>query len=268
MERVLSVKFHISKELSWSTHQDSCEEGTTTPLPPQEAEKIRHAPSDPQKVLQLHHWEHPDWLHHRLVWQLLGIWPQGATEGSAYGPVHHWGRAPCHPGPLYQACVREGPKNSQRLQLPKPWTPSLCYQMACGTGAQSLGPKGALGLLLPSSNKTAEQLKWNVYPDYFHWPPFYLHGLSCTGSMHTHWTLPTHSRRPTITLFQALHTHCGYSVYCLSWLPRHFDLMYMYISITSTTSHPCALTRYRYSVYIILLLFSCVTISFKKGHTF
>jgi hypothetical protein len=37
-----------------------------------------------------------------LVWHLLGFQQQGATEGSAYGPVHHWGRAPCHPGPLYQ----------------------------------------------------------------------------------------------------------------------------------------------------------------------
>jgi hypothetical protein len=23
---------------------------------------------DPQKVLQLHHWEHPDLLHPRMVW--------------------------------------------------------------------------------------------------------------------------------------------------------------------------------------------------------
>jgi hypothetical protein len=27
----------------------------------------------PQKVLQLHHREHPDQLHHCLVWQLLGV---------------------------------------------------------------------------------------------------------------------------------------------------------------------------------------------------
>ena len=46
------------------------------------------------------------WLHHCLVWQLLGT-----TEGSAYGPVHHWGQASCNPGPLYQAVSEEGPKN-------------------------------------------------------------------------------------------------------------------------------------------------------------
>ena len=54
------------------THQHSSEEGTTTPLPPQEAEIILHEPSDPQRVQQLHNQEHADWLHHRLVWQLLG----------------------------------------------------------------------------------------------------------------------------------------------------------------------------------------------------
>uniref|UniRef100_A0A8K9XK73 RNA binding motif protein 34 n=1 Tax=Oncorhynchus mykiss TaxID=8022 RepID=A0A8K9XK73_ONCMY len=41
-------------------HQDSREEGTTKPIPPQETEKIWHGFSDPQKVLQLHHREHPD----------------------------------------------------------------------------------------------------------------------------------------------------------------------------------------------------------------
>uniref|UniRef100_A0A4W5JM26 B-cell receptor CD22 n=1 Tax=Hucho hucho TaxID=62062 RepID=A0A4W5JM26_9TELE len=38
-------------------HQDSCEEGTTKPVSPQETEKIWHGSSDPQKVLQLHHQE-------------------------------------------------------------------------------------------------------------------------------------------------------------------------------------------------------------------
>ena len=29
------------------------------------------------------------------------------SEGSAYGPVHHWGQAPCHPGPIYWSCKIE-----------------------------------------------------------------------------------------------------------------------------------------------------------------
>ena len=39
------------------THPHSREEGMAAPFPPQEAEKIWHGPSDPQKVLQLHHQE-------------------------------------------------------------------------------------------------------------------------------------------------------------------------------------------------------------------
>jgi hypothetical protein len=62
--------------------------------------------------------ELPDRLHYRLVWQLLGLQPQGTTEGSAYSPVHHRGKASCHLGPLYQAVSEEGPKNCQRLQPP------------------------------------------------------------------------------------------------------------------------------------------------------
>ena len=53
-----------------------------------------------------------------LVRQLLSLRPQGTTEGNAYGPVHHWGQASCHPGPLYNAVSEEGPKNCQRLQPP------------------------------------------------------------------------------------------------------------------------------------------------------
>ena len=53
------------------THQDSRDEGTTNPIPPQETEYIWHGSSDLLMVLQLHQREHPDGLHHCLVWQLL-----------------------------------------------------------------------------------------------------------------------------------------------------------------------------------------------------
>jgi hypothetical protein len=109
---------NITNKLSWSTHQDSREEGTTMPIPSMETEKIWHGSSDPQKVLKLHNREHPDWLHHHLVWQLFGIQPQGATEGSMYGPVHLWSQASCRPVLLYQAVSAEGPKNWQRVQPP------------------------------------------------------------------------------------------------------------------------------------------------------
>jgi hypothetical protein len=70
VEWVNSFKFldvHITNDLSWSKHTKTiAKRAQQKPFPPQETEKKR-------KVLQLHHREHPECLHHRLVWQLLGI---------------------------------------------------------------------------------------------------------------------------------------------------------------------------------------------------
>jgi hypothetical protein len=41
------------------------------------------------------------------------------AEGNAYGPVHHWGQASCHPGPIFYAVSEEGPNNCQRFQSTK-----------------------------------------------------------------------------------------------------------------------------------------------------
>jgi hypothetical protein len=74
-------------------------------------------PSDPQKLLRSIR-EHLDWLQHRLVWQMHNPRPQITAEGSADSPVHYWGRAPCHPGPLDQQCqgkAREIAKDSSHL---------------------------------------------------------------------------------------------------------------------------------------------------------
>ena len=87
VESVESFKFlslHIT--IMVQTHQDSREEGMTMPIPPQKTENIWHGSSDPQNVLQLHHREYPDWLHHHLVWQLLGLLPQGTLNSST--PSH------------------------------------------------------------------------------------------------------------------------------------------------------------------------------------
>jgi hypothetical protein len=63
---------HHQQTIMVHTHQNSREDCSH---PPQETEKIWHRSPDPQKVLQLHHKAHPDWLHHHLVWHLLGIRP-------------------------------------------------------------------------------------------------------------------------------------------------------------------------------------------------
>ena len=76
VERVESFKFlgvHITNELSWSKHTKTVVKMARQHLfPPQETEKIWHGPPERQKVLQLHHREHPNRLHPHLVWQLPG----------------------------------------------------------------------------------------------------------------------------------------------------------------------------------------------------
>jgi hypothetical protein len=49
---------HHQQTIMVQTHKDRCEEGTTTPFPPQETEKIWHGSPDPKKVIQLHDREH------------------------------------------------------------------------------------------------------------------------------------------------------------------------------------------------------------------
>jgi hypothetical protein len=93
---------HHQQTMMVQTHQDSRKEGTSTTFPSQKTEKTWNGSPYSQKVLQLYNREHlTDWLQHSLVWQKLGIRPQGSTEGIAHGAVHHWGQASCHPGPIY-----------------------------------------------------------------------------------------------------------------------------------------------------------------------
>jgi hypothetical protein len=65
LEQVESFKFlgvHITNKLLWSKHTKICrEEGMTKAIPPLETENIWHGSSDPRKILQLHHREHPAW---------------------------------------------------------------------------------------------------------------------------------------------------------------------------------------------------------------
>ena len=120
------------------THQNSCEADMTKPIPPQETEKIWHGSSDPQKVLQLQHREHPDWLHHCLVRQLLSLRPQGTTVRTAQYITG--AKLPTIKDFYTRWCQRKA------LKIVKDPTPvidcSLYYRMASVTGVQSLGQKG------------------------------------------------------------------------------------------------------------------------------
>ena len=106
VEQVRRFKFlgiHVTNTLTWSKHIKTVVKRARQNLFP--LRRLKRFGMGPHilNVLQRHHREHLDGLNHCLIWQLFGLQPQGTTEGSAYGPVHHQGQASCHPGPLYQA---------------------------------------------------------------------------------------------------------------------------------------------------------------------
>ena len=77
VERVERFKFrgvHITNNLTWSNHSKTVvKRARQDLLPLGRLKRFGMGPHIPQKVLQLHHREHPDRLHHHLVWQLLII---------------------------------------------------------------------------------------------------------------------------------------------------------------------------------------------------
>ena len=133
-----SLVVHIANKLTWSKHTKTVVKRARKHL--LHLRRLKKFGMGP-KILQLHHREPPEWLHHCLVWQFFGLRPQGITEGDTNSPLHHWGQASCHPGPLYQSLSEEGPQKCQTLAT-LVIDCSLCYRTARGTGAPSLGPRG------------------------------------------------------------------------------------------------------------------------------
>jgi hypothetical protein len=84
---VEQVDVHITNKLEWSKHTKTVVNSAQQSLfPPQETKM------GPQILKWFYSCNIESiWLHHRLEWQLLGLRLQGTTEGSEYGPVHHWG---------------------------------------------------------------------------------------------------------------------------------------------------------------------------------
>jgi hypothetical protein len=69
VEQVESYKFrgvHITNKLTWSKHTKTVVKRERQNLFPLRI--LKRFGMGPQKVLQPHHREHPDWLHHCLVW--------------------------------------------------------------------------------------------------------------------------------------------------------------------------------------------------------
>ncbi len=67
------------------SHRRSAEEGTSAPLLPETAEEVWNEPQHPQILLHLHCGEHPDRLHHRLVWKQHRWQPQSSAKGRVSG---------------------------------------------------------------------------------------------------------------------------------------------------------------------------------------
>jgi hypothetical protein len=88
-------------------------------------------------------------------------------------PVHHWGQASCHPGPLYQAVSKEGPKNPATLVIDC----SLCYRTASGGRSAKSRSKRLLNSFYPQAIRLLN-IKSNGYLDYMHPPSFTLLLLS------------------------------------------------------------------------------------------
>ena len=138
------------------SHRHSCEEARQCLFP---VMRLCRFDIGPQilKVLQLH--------NHCLIWQLLRIWSQGATEGSVYGSVNCWGRAPCHPGPLHQRKALKMFKDSRH--------PSYKLLPLLPHGKRFRCRKSGTNRTLNSFYSQAISLLkrlLNSYPDYLHWP--------------------------------------------------------------------------------------------------
>ncbi len=66
------------------SHRCSAEEGTSAPLLPKTAEEVWNEPQYPQILLLLHCGEHPDRLHHRLVWKQHRWQPQSVVRTARH----------------------------------------------------------------------------------------------------------------------------------------------------------------------------------------
>ena len=124
------------------THQDSLEEGTIKPFPPQETEKIWHGSPDPQNVLQLH--------HQSILTGWISAWygKCSASDRKALKRVvrkaHHitGAKLPAIQG-QYNRHVRGKPIKLSETPVTQVIACYLCYHMASGTGAPNLGPNGS-----------------------------------------------------------------------------------------------------------------------------
>ncbi len=92
VEWVNSFKFfcvHITEDLTWSAHTDAVlKKAHQCLFFLRWLRKFGMSPNILRLILQLHCGEHPDWLHHRLVWK-QHRW-QSSAKDRANCPPHCW----------------------------------------------------------------------------------------------------------------------------------------------------------------------------------
>lgn len=64
---------HLAKDLTWSFHSGEIASSATLSTFCGVSGSLV-SPQNPDQLQQMHHREHPDWLHDCLVWQLLPPW--------------------------------------------------------------------------------------------------------------------------------------------------------------------------------------------------
>jgi hypothetical protein len=138
-------------------------------------------------------------------------------------PVHHWVRAPCHPGHLYQAVSEEGQKNCQNSSHP-------CHRLF------TLLPSGKW---YRSIGSRTNKLRDSFYPQAIRQlnSQLLLHRLSAMTLLHWPYTLththyivtplsnPTHIHYIR-TLKPKQHTQKTFTLICCCYAILYFTLIY------------------------------------------
>ncbi len=110
VERVNSFKFlcvHITEDLTWSAHTDAVLKKTHQSLFfLRRLRKFGRSPSI-QIILHLHCGEHPDRLHHRLVWKQHRWQPQSSAKGRVNCPHIIGGELPSLQDIYSRRCIRK-----------------------------------------------------------------------------------------------------------------------------------------------------------------
>ncbi len=181
VERVSSTKFlgvHITEDLTWTTNTMSLSKKAQQRLqlsPP--AEKSKSPTTHPHHILQGHHWECADQLHHCLVRELQCCWTADPPADSEHGCKDHRCPSPIHPGHFPCTMLqqnqqhREGPHPPLPQSLPAPTIRKTVpeHQSPLRQTAQQLFPPGCES---PELRSTRPPLKPHANPYLLkHGPP-------------------------------------------------------------------------------------------------